>query len=325
MIGWLANTNRISLHHFYRDRLSEAYMIRRSEPSQKICSSEPLSLKNLHSRGNGALYHLINTTLNIPSSENLKLRGRGADSFVFAKYYCGSESTGYKKTEHYEKGETRLATAMAISGAALSPEMGQLGSSITTFILTLLNIRLNRWMPNPLPCRMPGIRPFWPYYFVKELLNKGTEKDRLLNLSDGGHYENLGVYELIKRRCEIIIASDAGADPNFHFVDFANLLRKVRIDFGVEIEIDLTGLRLDEKKNAKTHFAVGTILYPDKTEGALIYVKASMTGKEPEDLLSYRRKNATFPDESTADQFFDEAKFESYRELGYVTGQTIFS
>jgi len=225
----------------------------------------------------------------------------------------------------YDKGETRLATAMAISGAALSPEMGRLGSPITTFILTLLNIRLNRWMPNPAPSRMAGVRPFWPYYFVKELFNKGTETDRLLNLSDGGHYENLGVYELIKRRCAIIIASDAGADPDFQFVDLANLLRKVRINMGVEIKINLKNMRLDKKKNVKTHFSVGTIKYPDKTEGVFIYIKASMTGGEPEDLLSYRRENPTFPDESTSDQFFDEAQFESYRELGYLTGRTIFS
>jgi len=325
IVGWFTNTNRISLHHFYRDRLSETYMIKRSESDQKVCSNESLSLTDLHHLENGAPYHLINATLNIPSSENQRLRGRGADSFIFSKNYCGSESTGYQKTKVYDQGETRLATAMAISGAALSPEMGELGSPIKTFLLTLLNIRMNRWMPNPSPSKLAWVRPFWPYYFVKELFDRGTEKDRLLNLSDGGHYENLGVYELIKRRCAVIIASDAGADPDFSFIDLANLIRKVRIDFGAEITIDLTDVRRDKEDNVTTRFAVGTITYPDKTEGILIYIKASMTGREPEDLVAYRRENKTFPDESTADQFFDEAQFESYRELGYLTGKAVFS
>ena len=327
VISLFTNTNRISMHHFYRDRLSEAYVIKRigTGDDAKIASNELLTLQDLHSQPNGAPYHLINTTLNVPDSKNRWLRGRGADFFVFSKIYCGAESTGYRRTDDYERGKTRLATAMAISGAAASPQMGELSSPILTFILTLLNVRLNRWMPNPDPSRKAWIK-FWPYYFVKELLNKGKEDDRLLNLSDGGHHENLGIYPLIKRRCKVIIASDAGADPNFNFGDLANLIRKVRIDLGVKIKINLKKLRQDKhSKNTANHFAVGTIEYPDVEEGVLIYIKSSIIGDEPEDLLAYRRKNPTFPDESTADQFFDEAQFESYRELGYLTGKQVFS
>ena len=326
-IGLFTNTNRISMHHFYRDRLSEAYVIKRigTGDEAKIASNELLTLRDLHSQPNGAPYHLINTTLNVPDSRNRWLRGRGADFFVFSKIYCGAESTGYRRTDDYERGKTRLATAMAISGAAASPQMGELSSPILTFILTLLNVRLNRWMPNPDPSRKAWIK-FWPYYFVKELLNKGKEDDGLLNLSDGGHHENLGIYPLIKRRCKVIIASDAGADPNFNFGDLANLIRKVRIDLGVKIKINLKKLRQDKySKKTANHFAIGTIEYPDGVKGALIYIKSSIIGNEPEDLLAYRRKNPSFPDETTADQFFDEAQFEPYRELGYLTGKQVFS
>lgn len=327
LIGAVTNTNRISMHNFYRDRLSEAYIIKRVEVENDeiITSNEELTLKELHSYPNGAPYQIINTTLNVPSSKNRYLRGRGADFFVFSKHYCGAESTGYRKTEEYDKGRTRLATAMAISGAAASPQMGELSSPIMTFILTLLNVRLNRWMPNPDPARKAWIK-FWPFYFVKELLDKGREDDRLLNLSDGGHHENLGIYELIRRRCAVIIASDAAADPDFNFGDLANTMRKVRIDMGVEIAIDLKQLRQDTNaKNTKAHCAVGTIDYPDAPKGILVYIKSSITGDETEDLLAYRRKYPTFPDQSTADQFFDEAQFESYRELGYTIGREVFS
>ena len=336
VLSLFTNTNRISIHHFYRDRLSESYIIKRDKKKEKnnkieedheeiIVSNEPLVLKDLHQYRNGAPYHLINTTLNIPGSSNSYLRGRNADFYLFSKEYIGSHSTGYRRTEDYEKGETRLATAMAISGAAASPQMGQLSSKFMTFILALLNIRLNRFMPNPDPALKPFIK-LWPYYFIKELFDKGDEKDRFLNLSDGGHIENLGMYELIKRRCRLIIAADSGADPDFNYDDLANLLRKIRIDFGVEIELSLENLRStkDERETAQ-HFAVGTIHYPKGPNGLIIYIKSSITGKESEDLLAYRRKNPTFPDESTADQFFDEAQFESYRELGYLTGKAVFS
>lgn len=351
VISLFTNTNRISMHHFYRDRLSEAYIIKRvkeeneqgneeseEENEETIISNEPLTLQDLHirppekkseeqseKRPNGAPYHLIHTTLNVPSSTNRYLRGRGADFFLFSKLYCGSESTGYRRTDEYDKGRTRLATAMAISGAAVSPQMGELSSPIMTFILTLLNVRLNRWMPNPNRDRKGWIE-FWPYYFVKELLDKGREDDRLLNLSDGGHHENLGIYELIRRRCEVIIASDATGDPDFNFGALANVMRKTRIDMGVEIKIDLEQLRQDEdSEETALHYAVGTIEYPDAPKGILVYIKSSITGDESEDLLAYRRKYPTFPDQSTADQFFDEAQFESYRELGYLIGKEVFS
>lgn len=336
IISIFTNTNRISMHHFYRDRLSEAYIFKRDKigADETINSNEELELKDLHSQDNGAPYQLINTTLNIPASNNRWLRGRGADFFLFSKYYCGAESTGYSRTEDYENGETRLATAMAISGAAASPQMGTSTSPLLTFIMTLFNIRLNRWMPNPNPTRKAYLA-IWPFYFINELFHKEKETDRLLNLSDGGHHENLGIYELIKRRCEIIIATDCGADPNFNYGDLANMMRKIRIDQGVVINFSLAknkqggglqNLRPDEKtKNTKKNYAVGSIEYPDGSEGVLIYIKSSVTGDESEDLLAYRRKNPTFPDQTTADQFFDEDQFESYRELGYLIGKKVFS
>lgn len=328
VLSLYVNTNRISLHHFYRDRLSEAYVFkrfRRPDNTEFVASNEPLTLARLHAHPNGAPYQLINTTLNVPDSEDRYLRGRGADFFVFSKLYCGAESTGYRRTEKYDKGQTRLATALAISGAAASPQMGTSTSAILTFVMTLLNVRLNRWMPNPSLESARGII-FWPYYFLKELLGKGKESDRLLNLSDGGHHENLGIYPLIKRGCCYIIASDVGADPRFAMEDLASLLRKVRIDLGVDIDMDVSGLRQQkETKYTPQHYAAGKIRYPDGKEGVLIYIKSSLTGREPEDLLAYRRRNASFPDETTADQFFDEAQFESYRKLGELTGRDVFS
>lgn len=127
----------------------------------------------------------------------------------------------------------------------------------------------------------------WPYYFVKELLGKSRETDFLSNLSDGGHHENLGVYSLVRRGCRYIIASDAGADPVYAMEDLANMMRKLRVDFGIDVTMDLSGLRPDLlTKNTPLHHAVGRIKYPDGLDGILIYIKSSVTGTEPEDLLT---------------------------------------
>ena len=318
----MININRNSLHYYYRDRLSKTYMIKR--PKERIEENPSLRLKDLHQYHNGP-YHLINTTLNVPYSKNPSLSGRGADFFIFSKYYCGAETTGYRSTAHYEGGQTKLATAMAISGAAASPEMGTSTNSFMVILMTLINVRLNLWMPNPNRKHLPKI--FWPQYLLKELIRRGTENNALLNLSDGGHHENLAIYSLLKRRCRVIIASDAGADPKFQMENFANLQRKARIDFGINITIDLSDLRpIPENKGyTKAHFVVGTIHYPDDEPGTLFYIKTTVTGEEPEDLLAYRRVHSDFPDETTADQFFNEDQFESYRKLGELSGDAFFS
>lgn len=323
LVGMLININRNSLHYFYRDRLSKTYMIKWSKEGIKPNSS--VLLKDIHQYCNGP-YHLINTTLNVPHSQNSSLSGRGADFFVFSKYYCGAESTGYRTTTSYDQGKTRVATAMAISGAAASPEMGKSTNPIMLILMTLLNTRLNLWMPNP-NHEHPQKFTFWPQYLLKELFRKGTENDTLINLSDGGHHENLGIYPLLKRRCRVIIASDAGSDPDFKMTDLANLQRKARIDLGINITIDLTDLRPEPENHGYTqaHFVKGTIHYPDDEPGTLLYIKTTLTGEEPEDLLAYRRMHSSFPDETTADQFFNEDQFESYRKLGELSGDAVFS
>ncbi len=131
----------------------------------------------------------------------------------------------------------------------------------------------------------------------------------------------LGVYGLLKRRCRLIIVSDAAADPNYKMRDFANLQRKARIDLGINIELDMTRLRPNSDRYTEMHCVKGIINYPNEKNGVIIYIKTTMTGNESEDLLAYRRYSPSFPDESTANQFFNEDQFESYRKLGEVSGK----
>jgi hypothetical protein len=321
-ISLMININRISLHAFYRDGLSKTYIIKRK--NGKIEPNENIKLRELHAHHNGP-YHLINTTLNIQGSKNRRLSGRGADYFILSRHYCGAESTGYRRTESYNKGQTELATAMAISGAAASPSMGTNTNPLMALYMIFFNIRLNVWMPNPNPQYAVRKIPIWPYYFLKEFVPLNKETNSQVNLSDGAHYENLGIYPLLKRRCRLIIVSDAASDPDYQMKDLANLKRKARIDLGINVELDMTPLRPNQDGYVEKNYVKGIIHYPNDQDGILFYIKTSMTGKEPEDLLSYRRENPSFPDETTANQFFNEAQFESYRKLGEIVGKQVYA
>ncbi len=332
LLALIADINRVSLFYFYRDRLSEAYVIQRGGAgSTGILSNDGLGMADSLDRSGRGPYPLINVTANLPGSGNPVLRGRKADFFLLSPYYCGCTTTGYRPTIHYESSRVTLASAMAISGAALNPESGPRTSPAITFLMAILNARLGVWAENPRYdfARFPWLRQarrYWPWYLLREFIGASDESSKVINLSDGGHIENLGIYELLRRRCSLILASDAGADPQCRFGDLGNLIRKARVDLGIQIELKTDDLRPLETTNVSASHAVrGEIHYPSEDgepqKGILIYVKSSLVQDDPGDLHEYRRGHPTFPHESTTDQFFDEAQFESYRELGYRAGK----
>jgi hypothetical protein len=219
-----------------------------------------------------------------------------------------------------------FATAFAISGAAVDPNTYVTSSKPISFVMSLLNVRLGYWIENPRK-EYGADRIGWSYYLsiFKELFGKGlNEHETYIHLADGGHFENLGLYELVRRKCRHIIVTDAGKDPHFTFGDFAKVIELVRVDFGAEITIDTRPLRPDAKyKISKTAFIYGKIRYNDGNKGDIIYVKTSVVDGLSEDIYSYRRTNPKFPDQTTADQYFDEMQFEAYRELGYQIGKNL--
>ncbi len=343
--GLFVNINRSSLHNFYRDKITETYILKpknqKPNDGHSNASHEEVEvdhsalLKDLHEGENGAPYHLINATLNLSGEDEPKLRGRKADFFLFSKKYCGSDITRYRRTENYfdnyfdlRKGNSEksvsLGRAATISGAAVNPQSGSMWGASISFLMTLMNARVGFWMPNPNQSKRCFI--FWPWYLVYRELFSRTKRDTwLCNLADGNFIENLGIYQLVKRKCKYIVAVDVGADPNMEFKDLGNVLRKVRIDLGVQINLDVEMLRKQaDTKLSKWHCVADTIHYSDTEKGILVYIKSSLTGDEPEDLFHYWKQNPSFPHETTADQFFDEAQFESYRQLGYHIGQKVF-
>ena len=216
---------------------------------------------------------------------------------------------------------------MAISAAAAGPMMGARTIRSLSFILAMLNVRLAYWLPHPARVNQSS----WLDWFIHRnpglisLLSEAcgvvSDRGRFVNCSDGGHIENLGVYELLRRRCKMIICVDGGADPQFEFLDLTTLQRYANIDLDAKIDIDVDRLLPNDQGVSQEHFGVGQITYHDGQIGTFIYLKLSYSGDESEYLRFYKRKTPAFPHESTSDQFFDETKFEVYRALGFHVAQ----
>ena len=249
-----------------------------------------------------------------------------------------------------EREPLTVGAAMASSGAAFSSNTGASTQPERALLLTLLGFRLGRWFPNPaLVSTDSKAGAAWPKnawtvgvpvyngeksvvlqvpHIIREALSQCDIKANAVYVTDGGHFENLGVYEMIRRRAMLIVAVDAGCDPDFKFEDLMNLQQKVRTDFGVDIVVDgLDNLRSSSDAFAKTHVAVWDVIYqpalPEREPivGKLIYCKSTLTGTEPTDLLDYRRRVKSFPHLSTVNQWFAESTFEAYRTLGLVVGR----
>lgn len=528
------DVNLTSVNGLYRDRLASAYLVG-EDTKGDVDIEEDVDLHDLalHETGSIAPYQLVNVAHNLQGSDDMGVRERNSDFFIFSKRFIGGERTGYCDSRTMEKvyPQIDLASAMSISAAAASPNMGVGTSPAMVMLMTLFNIRLGYWVPNPkhlepivndrnafefsqvfraeieeitarwknlygeekmaerrgeltadrarpLPSngliglafsgggirsatinmgiaqalhrhgrdpddqddeqgegvfdhvdyvstvsgggylgssistlmrtktkpfsevtgrvesvetsakgvevKVEGKRPGsdasetrsylythdaaltvekgqsiergealidtrkvvgssledrfgWrvrPAAFVREMFGKLDEHHKWVNLSDGGHIENLATIELLRRRCKYIITGDGEADPNLFFGSLATLIRYARIDLGIEIDITPNLIRLLPKgvhptdpeidRRSEGHFAIGRITYPDgEGHGWLIYLKSSFTGDEEEVIVQYRNECRDFPHESTADQFFDEGQFEAYRALGQHIGEGV--
>ena len=283
---------------------------------------------------------------------------------------------------------------LAISGAACGPGMGNRTNAALSVLFTLANLRTGYWWDSGLSAGDRGTRPdvsftrrlLWLlanlFQTQSRLLSEALARfvgpwDRLWYLSDGGHFENLGGYELIRRQVPYIILADSGADADYDYDDFANFQQKIRIDFQAQLEplgtarwtaavqADLNRMAQrgigqssvaaaqaewnrireqisldstdggpfeqlisrpsdDEMPAVKRHAALLRVNYADGSHSLLLYVKSSLSGDESPDVCHYYAENPDFPHQSTADQFFNEEQWESYRQLGEHIGCRLF-
>ena len=362
--------NSTSLHGFYRTQIARNWI----EPLDGVGRELPLA--QLDTTAHGAPYHLISTSLNLMGRRRKDPGDMQASYFLFSKLFCGSAAVAYAPTARFAGGKYKLADAVAISGAAVSP--AQNAGLLVRALLFMGNMRLGQWLPNPayqssLPYWLQRLSfPFWvtPARLLSQSVRLAETRPHVF-VSDGGHHENLGVGPLLERRCRLILAFDAGADEEFQFADLANLVRWAKLKHGVQIQplsnellhelvpsqpldpeigsatgADLSSDPMSSVKKSsvgnrlrlsKNHWIAAQIIYPpehlppgeapsatdDARFGLLIYVKTTLTGQEPFEVLRYARSNQNFPHDSTADQLYDPDQFATYVQLGQCIAQEI--
>jgi hypothetical protein len=356
--GLCVDVNRFSLHGMYRDRLIRTFLgaTRRRYPpppyppddteryreSSQFAPRNPEAFIQFDRDDNPILrwlapdrapaapaplkgpFLIVNAALNLVAGRNLAWQERKAASFTFTSLAVGSPLLGYRRSVDYagDAGGITLGTAMAVSGASVSPNAGAFSSPVRTFLLTLCNARLGWWLGHPGDLsRVRRSSPqFAVYPLVSELLGRTDERHPWLFVSDGGHFENLGLYEAVRRGCRDIVVVDASSDPDRNYDDLGNAIRKIRIDLGVRIE-RAGPLRIGprELQAEGRYCALFDVTYDEQHSGSLLYIKSAVYPKSanlPIDVLQYAGRSETFPHESTARQFFTESQFESYRALG---------
>jgi hypothetical protein len=322
LTGITVNFNWTSLHRFYRDRLTEAY-IEEAIPGR----GRKVPLSRLGNVAVGAPYHLISGAHMLIGNRREPER---TYSFLFSAKYCGSTVTGFWPTRQFLKRFDDLGEVTALSGAALTP--AQARSLPLLILMTTVNLRLGQWLPHP--ARRPWLPWPSPLGVITAFLRDAEDRPRCF-VADGGHDENLGLWPLVQRRCRLIIVSDASQDAEHSFDDFLKFCRRTRLQSGIEFvnlegdgRIDFKTIELRSDFTTEYHYFVGRVLYPadfpspgqEAGEGFLIYLKPSMTLDEDPDLLRHFKQRRPFPHDPTLDQLFDEDTVESYRQLGSHIG-----
>ncbi len=345
LLGARVDINEFSLNAFYRNRLVRCYLGATRDEGIRT----PQNFTNFDDKDDVAMacdptstsgpFHIVNCALNLGGSSDLALHSRHSASFTLTPLYCGSayrsrdlqgneKELGFVPTGQYghRDGGPTLGQAISVSGAAASPNMGYHTSSVTAFLMTLFNARLGWWFPNPKNGVGSALSPnFSLAYLLAELFGGASDHTPFVMVSDGGHFENLAAYELVRRQCRVIVISDGECDGSYGFEGLGTLVRMCEVDFGCRIDIGVDRLRPPAAGAWSPHrFALGDITYRDGSSGILVYLKASMTGDEDISVRQYKSSHAEFPHESTGDQFYGEDQFESYRRLGRAIGQEVF-
>jgi hypothetical protein len=361
-----SNINFVGLHRFYRDRLMEAFMPTTASVEAMTTMTSPVAdglsvaaladLSKYDPKSEAGLpFPIINANVILSNDPHQKYGSRGGDNFIITPLHVGSTATGWRRIVPYIEmnGPLTLPSAMAASGAAASASAGYIGSGITTnpfvsAVMSLLNIRLGLWVGNPIfesSKKRYNIPTFLNPGLWSGVLQQGHTYDSgYLELTDGGHFENLGLYELVRRRTRVILIVDGEADPQMGLSSLVSATRRIEEDFKAKLDFadgmgpprlmmyperdDGTDPRYPSTaRYAAAPFIVGKLTYdhPTEKDGILIYVKSTLIQQMDFKTAGYLALNPDFPHQSTVDQFFNSAQFDAYRCLGYESAEFALS
>jgi hypothetical protein len=377
VLAVVVDQTSMSLHPFYRRRLARAFAVRRvrcdhADTAVPYRDDEGTWLDTYAMPESGFPAATFAATANITGQDRTP-PGRAAVPFMLAHDYIGGPATGWVQTEFLRKllptalrADMTTEAAVAISGAAFASAMGSQTRFFEVF-LTIANARLGAWLPNPrfvaLKLERDNLErdnldnwtiPGFPArrrlsYFAREIFGIHPSTGRLLLCTDGGHYDNLGLVELLRRRCKLIYCIDASGASQPLADALAGAITLAREELGVEITLSEQAFDLAagdrqqfepassftnlNARLAKSQVAIGSIIYPKvarrgkgasdypEADGHLIYAQAVLTPDLPYQLLDFPQNDPGFPNDSTGDQFFNAGQFDAYQMLGYCLGQ----
>ncbi|MBV8900753.1 MAG: patatin-like phospholipase family protein [Verrucomicrobia bacterium] len=346
VISLPVNINRFSTHAAYRNRLVRTFLGASNTPRdynpftgfsrndnfplhllvdgswQRTHAAQRVSAGEKSAGGHQPRYprpfHVICGAANLARGERLAWQERKAVSFTFSALHCGSANLAYRPAKKYggSRGIT-LGTAMTISAAAANSEMGFYSSPLKSFLLTLLNARLGWWLGNPMTRKKwERDSPLWACGpMICELFSLTDRDADFLNLSDGGHFDNTGGYEMLQRRCRRILLIDAETTRK----GISNLSMRARVDFGID-------LRLIAQAKGGCPVELYSVDYPAEGDaeppfqGQLVRVYPALgelSSWSSFENVQYKSVHSDFPDDPIFNQFFAESTFESYRQLGF--------
>lgn len=350
VLPFWANVNNIGLHRYYRDRLMELFMPASAQVNAGRHGTSPLAdvlqvADLVTPAGMAAPYPLINTNVVLTQEATPQTRS-GGDNFIVSPLFMGSTSTGWEQTRHHAEtaGGITLASAIAASGAAANANAGYLGTGLTTdplvsLLMRLFNMRLGLWIRNPGHYRATRLNRYATYFgtaIVGALSPRsGTSRARFIELSDGGHFENLGIYELARRKLAVILIVDGECDGSFAFQSFTAACARISEDFGAVVSVDNAdiakvlpaspgGYPGAAQTATQAHF-MARITYRDGSKGTIVYVKATFVANLPLAVTGYRALHADFPHQTTADQFFSQEQLDAYVVLGQSVGHRMIA
>ena len=384
LIYTLANVTKWSLHPFYRERLSNAFCLKRfklkderdievvredkrtrnaawlpTEVNRQFADHRPYEYDYAISAVQpNTLPHLIVCAAANVSTYGATPAGFRSTSFVFSKDKIGGGLLGDVNAKTYEdvvkefsslKATVTLPAAVAISGAAVSPEMGRATRAPLRFLLTLANVRLGVWIPNPRRLKWfeerkekSKLRRFLVKPRLEHLLFEMFGKNKLtakyLYVTDGGHYENLGLLEQLRMKSRYIFCCDASGEQQDGFSTIAAAValayseEQIRIDIRPELmapNAETTEARAKQHLPpvVESPFCVGNIFYPDDREqpsGRLVIIKAGVPKNAPEGVTDFHQANWKFPCDPTLDQLYSADRFDAYKALGsFAAGEAL--
>jgi hypothetical protein len=355
LLPFVTDATRTSLHPMYRERLASVFAVKRTSDghAEQVPYAQPLSFSELNEPTladdsvTGGPELVICATANV-DDVGLAPPGRGGVPFVFSRKIVGiTASEGIVTTPslkvptaNYEQAAAkRLLTvpgAVAISGAAVSPVMGRMTRAPVRFLLGIANVRLGVWLLNPARVGTTatptagGAPGAWARAFaqwkspgvtclLREMIGRNSIRRKYLYVTDGGHYDNYGLLEALRRRSTMIYVIDGTGDTPPVWTTLGHAISLARADLGVEIELDALPPEPDDDGVVETNVVTCTVVYPDGIKGRLVIGKLARPQFATYDIVTYGHEDRSFPNKSTADQLYGDIEFESYRKLGALT------